>query len=99
MLAYINTNYTDPICLSHLAALAEVHPSHLSREFKRQIGRTPLDYVIRLRMQRAAALLIESQRSIKEIGVSVGYKRAEAFSKAFKRVRGCSPRQYRAIRP
>lgn len=96
MLAYININYADPICLTYLAGLAEVHPSHLSREFKRQIGRTPLEYVLRLRVHRACTLLIESKKSIKEIGMSVGYKRPEAFSKAFKRIRGCSPRHFRA---
>ena len=99
MLAYINMNYAAPIGLAHLAALAEIHPSHLSREFKRQIGRSPLEYVLKLRIQRSAILLIESEKSIKEIALSVGFKRPEAFSKAFKRLKGCSPRHYRAAGP
>jgi two-component system response regulator YesN len=88
-------NYAHAICLAHLASLAEVHPSHLCREFKKHIGCSPLQHVHRLRIQHAVVLLRQSKKSVKEIGFAVGFKRPEAFSKAFKRIMGRSPQRYR----
>lgn len=95
VLAHLQTDYAQSVRLAHLAALTEIHPSHLSREFKKQVGCSPRTYVLRLRIERAVVLLTEAHLSIKEIGLSVGFERPEAFSKAFKRVMGCAPRPYR----
>jgi AraC-like DNA-binding protein len=95
VLAHLEVNFARAICLAELAALAAIHPSHLCREFKKQVGCSPLEFLKRVRMQRAAVLLRESEKSVKEIGLSVGFKRAEAFSKAFKKLMGCSPRHFR----
>lgn len=95
MLAHIEMNYARAIRLADLAALAQIHPSHLCREFKKHIGCSPLEHVYRLRIQRAVVLLRQSEKSVKAIAFAVGFKRPEGFSKAFKRIMGCSPQRYR----
>ncbi|MEW6681843.1 MAG: helix-turn-helix transcriptional regulator [Nitrospirota bacterium] len=97
-MAHLEMNYPQAIGLTELAALAGIHPSHLCREFKKHVGCSPLEHLKRVRIQRASVLLRESDKSVKEVGFSVGFKRPEAFSKAFKRVIGCSPRHFRSPR-
>lgn len=94
---YLDANYGKKIGLKELASLAGIHSSHLYRQFKGLVGISPRAYVLNVRMRRAACLLWESDKSIKEIAFAVGFCRPEMFSKAFKRARGCSPRQYRAL--
>jgi AraC-like DNA-binding protein len=96
VLAHIEMNFARAIGLAELAELAEIHPSHLCREFRKHVGCSPLEHVKKTRIQRAAILLQQSEKSVKEISLSVGFKRAEAFSKAFKKLMGCSPRHFRA---
>ncbi len=94
---YLDANYGKKIGLKELATLAGIHSSHLYRQFKELVGSSPREYVLNVRMQHAACLLRESDKSIKEIAFAVGFCRPEMFSKAFKRALGRSPRQYRDL--
>ncbi len=96
VLAYIDLNYSRPLGLKHLASVAGVHSSHLRREFKKQVGASPREYVLTKRIEHATRLLKETEKSVKEIAFAVGFTRANSFSKIFKRVVGCSPRHYRS---
>lgn len=74
--------------------------SHLSKDyfgklFKKEVGYAPLDYFLRLKMQRACELLDMTNLSIKEISLSLGYKDYYYFSRCFKRKIGMSPEHYR----
>ena len=74
--------------------------SHLSRaafalRFKKLTGETPAHYLARLRIERAMGMLKGTGRSLEEIAESVGYSNAFAFSKAFKRIQGLAPREFR----
>ncbi len=97
IIEYIDLNYSKRIYLKDLATLAGVHSSHLCRQFKEQVGRSPREYLLKVRIDHAARLLRESEKIVKEIAFAVGFRRPEAFSKAFKRALGCSPRHYRDL--
>ncbi|MBN1672123.1 MAG: helix-turn-helix domain-containing protein [Kiritimatiellae bacterium] len=66
-------------------------------EFRAHFGFSPMDYVIRLRLNRAALLLRDPDRNVTETGRSVGYHELYHFSKAFKKHFGRSPTAYRAM--
>jgi AraC-like DNA-binding protein len=69
-------------------------PVDLCPEFKETVGTSPMDYLTRWRVLLAGDWLTNSGDPISAIALSLGYESESAFSKAFKRVMGCSPRQY-----
>lgn len=81
--------------LEELAAQAGVSPSHYSTLFRKQTGFSPLDFILRQRMQHAAFLLVTTNNSISAIAAAVGYDDAYYFSRCFGKIMGCSPRAYR----
>jgi AraC-like DNA-binding protein len=66
----------------------------LAMRFKESVGVTPMVYLTRWRMMLAGDKLMNSSDSISQIAASLGYESESAFGKAFRRVLGCSPRQY-----
>ncbi|WP_243295896.1 AraC family transcriptional regulator [Geothrix mesophila] len=80
--------------LQLLAERAGMSRSIFAMRFKEVVGMSPIDYLIRWRMRLAADRLTHSRDSISEIAASVGYGSESSFGLAFKRVMGCSPRQY-----
>lgn len=78
-----------------MAQRCDVSAEHLARLFVRYTGEGPNKLLFRLRMNKAAHLLTDSNQSIADIAEDVGYNDAFAFSKAFRRDFGCSPRSYR----
>lgn len=85
----------DDFSLTHLAEIADLSEYHFSRIFKRATGLSPSQYFIRLRMARARHLLLETDRSIIDIGMEVGYSSPSHFSQVFRREVGVTPRAYR----
>lgn len=95
--AAINAIHADPAhrwTLQELAALAGMSRSTFAQRFKETAGESPMEYVTRWRMLLAGDRLTNSGDSISVISLSLGYESESAFSTAFKRVMGCSPRQY-----
>jgi AraC family transcriptional regulator len=82
-----------------LAALAEevgLSAFHFSRLFKKATGLAPSQYFIRLRAAKAQQLLRETDKSILEVGIAVGYSSPSHFAQMFRRHTGLSPSDYRA---
>jgi AraC-like DNA-binding protein len=77
-----------------LAELACMSRSTFALKFKRAVGMSPMEYVMRWRMTLAADKLVRSGESIATLALALGYESESAFSTAFKRVMGSSPRQY-----
>ena len=95
---YIINHYEEPITVEGLAAYASVSHSSLYRRFVKRFQISPKRFLLEYRIQRACALLKETGYSIQEISNSVGFEDPFYFSRAFKEVKGVSPRQYAARR-
>ena len=80
--------------LQALAQLADMSRSTFALKFKEKVGASPMDYLARWRMLLAGDRLVHSSEPVSAIALSLGYESESAFSTAFKRVMGCSPRQY-----
>jgi len=91
----IHENANGPWTVESLAEAAGMSRSAFAAQFKELLGQTPLDYVTDWRMQKAVELLQQPDKKLVEIAQSVGYESDAAFSKAFKRVVGVTPREYR----
>ena len=85
--------------LDDLADISTVSPSHLIRLFKRQMGTTPHDYLMRYRITRAKELLAETALTSATIARQVGFSSESNFSYRFSKVVGQSPREYRQSTP
>lgn len=80
--------------LPRLAAVAGMSRSKFAERFKALTGTSPMDYLTRWRMFLACQHLTSGRASVSKIGAMVGYESEAAFSTAFKRVTGCTPRRY-----
>ena len=97
MSAAINAIHEDPAhdwTLQELARRAGMSRSTFALKFKQTVGSSPMEYLTRWRMLLAGDRLTNSSDSVSAISLSLGYESESAFSTAFKRVMGCSPRQY-----
>ncbi len=97
MNAAITSMHHDPAhrwTLQQLAERAGMSRSIFALRFKELVGTSPMEYLTRWRMMLAGDRLRNTDDPVSMIALSLGYKSESAFSKAFKRVMGCSPRQY-----
>ena len=102
MAAAINAIHEAPAhrwTLQELARRAGMSRSTFAVKFKATVGQSPFDYLTRWRMLLAADRLTNSADPVSVIARSLGYESESAFSTAFKRVIGCSPRQYGRLPP
>lgn len=95
----IDTRYREPLDVSTLARAARLSPAHFSREFRREFGETPHQYLLTRRLERAAALLRNTDRSISDVCFAVGLHGVGSFTTSFGRAFGLSPGAYRAAHP
>jgi AraC-like DNA-binding protein len=88
--------YAEPIGVDELAAAAGLSRAHFSREFSRAYGESPKAYLMTRRLERAAALLRNTDRSVSEVCLDVGLVGLGSFTTSFKRHFGLTPTDYRA---
>jgi AraC-like DNA-binding protein len=94
-----DARYFEPLAVRDLAGAAGLSPSHFSREFRRAFGEAPHAYLLTRRLERAAALLRSTDRSVLEICLSVGLQSVGSFTTSFTRTYGMSPTAYRSTFP
>lgn len=95
IVSYIHEHFTENITVEKLARMAMLSPYHFIRMFKKEIGYTPHEYIVNIRISTAKYLLMTTRHSIKEICFITGYSGESAFSAAFKKHVGLSPAAYR----
>jgi len=94
---WIDERSHEPLRLDDVAAMAGLSAYHLLRLFSATIGATPHQYLIRLRLRRAARLLAARERSITDIAADVGFGDLSNFVRSFRRAAGVSPRGFRKL--
>ncbi|WP_455581792.1 helix-turn-helix domain-containing protein [Dysosmobacter sp.] len=92
---YIDENLSQPLSLSMFAEIAHMNPFYFSTYFKRCTTLSPSQYVLQARINRAKKLLVETDRNILDIACRCGFNSTANFNKAFKKVTGKTPSEYR----
>jgi AraC-like DNA-binding protein len=94
-----DARYFERVDVDDMAAAAGLSRAHFSRQFKRAFGDSPHAYLLTRRLERAAALLRTTDRSVADICMSVGLQSVGSFTTSFTRMFGKSPTAYRAAYP
>jgi AraC-like DNA-binding protein len=94
-----DARYAQPLAVADMAGAAGLSRAHFSREFRRTFGESPHGYLLTRRLERAAALLRDTDYSVAEICFSVGLRSVGSFTSSFGRAYGRSPTAYRASFP
>ena len=97
VLDYLNNNYSLDISLNDVAKNVNLSYTYLSKVFKDEIGKSFVDYLTELRIEKSMKLLANQNLSIKEICQKIGYNDPNYYSKAFKKVTGMTPTEYRLL--
>lgn len=93
---YIMENFSNnEFSLNQAAAMVNISPSYFSTLFRQEMGMTFVEYLTEVRLEKAKSLLMCTNMRSSEIGYEVGYKDSHYFSYIFKKVCGCTPREYR----
>lgn len=92
---YINENYSEKITLNAIADSVGFSKYYISRLFKQHMGVTIIDYLIKVRLDKAKELLGKGEYSIKQISFMIGYSDPNYFTWSFKKYLGISPIKYR----
>ena len=91
--------YFERLAVDDLARAAGLSRAHFSREFRRAFGESPHAYLLTRRLERAAALLRTTDRSVADVCFSVGLRSLGSFTSSFTRTFGRSPTAFRAALP
>ena len=92
---YIRSHVNEKISLKDVAALLHLNSSYFSRLFKKETGESFIEFVTRIKMEKAKELLDNSTRSVEQIAIEVGFDSKGYFLKTFKQQFGMSPKAYK----
>lgn len=95
MLQYIQDHYGEELTLAKIAGSANISKNECLRCFRGMIGSTPVRYIKQVRVQKAAELLMTTDRKISDIGAECGFQEMSYFAKTFRELKGCTPRSFR----
>ncbi len=96
---FADARFFEPLGVNDLARAAGLSRAHFSREFRSTFGESPHAYLLTRRLERAAALLRTTDRTVADICFSVGLQSIGSFTTSFTRTYGVSPTAYRAAFP
>lgn len=93
--AYLRRNFRDDISIRDMAASLNFHPVYIARCMQKEFGCSPVEYLLRYRIEQAKLLLLRTDYSIARIAGEVGFNQAAYFASCFTKYEGLSPRSYR----
>jgi AraC family L-rhamnose operon transcriptional activator RhaR/AraC family L-rhamnose operon regulatory protein RhaS len=94
VLSHIEKHFAEPIRVAQLAKLARLSESSLLRTFRTVMGTTPLDHIIRVRIDKASELLRHDDVRVTEAAYQCGFHDSNYFARQFRKVTGRTPRQF-----
>lgn len=93
VLAHLERHYHEPLTVEDLAAVAGMSPTSLYRAFRELMDRSPIEYLIHMRIDKAAHLLRRGGMRVSEVSAAVGFSDSNYFARQFRRITGRSPRE------
>src|SRR5438067_9231950 len=96
VLDYIGENLANDVSLSELAAVIGMSPHYFAELFKKSTGRSPHQYILMQRIERAKQELYEPGRSVIEVGLDAGFQNPSRFARVFKKFVGISPSRFQS---
>jgi AraC family transcriptional regulator len=95
VMAFLSIRIDSAVRVSDLAAEVKLSPGHFARAFTIRLGLSPYSFIMKLRIERASALLLNSDKSLAEIAFNCGLSDQAHFSRLFRRFAGMTPTQWR----
>ncbi|MFS0882353.1 AraC family transcriptional regulator [Metabacillus niabensis] len=95
VIEYLHENYDYEIKIDHLSAITHLHPNYLHRIFKESMGCTIIEYLTRIRIEKAKMLITQTDIPITEVSSFIGMNSSQYFSKVFKKYTGITPTEFR----
>jgi iron complex transport system substrate-binding protein len=92
-LAYLERHYAEPVTIEAVAEAVGTSPTSLYRMFREVVDRSPIDYLIHLRIDKARQLLRRGGMRVGEVSGAVGFNDSNYFARQFRRITGRSPRE------
>ena len=92
---YIGDHYSEKLTIEKLSDMITVSPDYFTKIFKESMGKTPIDYINAIRINRAMRYLSDTEMSMQEIADEIGFCNPNYFHKIFKQYIGTSPLAYR----
>lgn len=97
IITYISNHYKEKIYIETMSDMITVSPDYFTKMFKDSIGRTPIDYINGLRINRAMQMLATTDTSVNDISDQLGFSNSNYFHKIFKQYMDTSPAAYRKM--
>ena len=94
---YLDENFRESISLDQLAAVTHINKYYLAHAFQKEYNISPINYLLRRRINESKALLTSTDHSLTQISELVGFSSPSYFSQSFRRIEGMSPIEYRRI--
>ncbi len=96
VVGYVRSHLAGSVCVSELAALVQMSPSHFARVFRASFGVTPYRFVMQERIGKAKGMLAEAEMSASQIAMALGFSSQSHFAKVFRQFTGVTPKRYKA---
>lgn len=95
VITHLHENFADRLSSDDLAEMAGLSTSHFERRFRRAFGASPRQYLVRIRVEHAARMLLETDKTVSEIAHECGFYDHAHFSRSFRKIMQSSPSEYR----
>jgi YesN/AraC family two-component response regulator len=92
---YINTHYSQPLTLEHVAKIVHLNSTYFSSVFNKEVGMGFTDYLNKVRIEESKKMLKNRNNTILDVAIAVGFENHSYFSKVFKKNTGLTPKAFR----